>query len=169
MAHDSHDSGPDAGSLYKEYPVFQSPGANAKIWRYCDLAKFVCLLSRRGLYFPLAACLDDPFEGVLPRILASLVPRDVLPVLAKSRLTTFVNCWHLNEYESAGMWQLYSRMKEGLAIQSTFSRLTSSFRGFSLVPADLVPPSAIFAGIVNYIDYDRGVLIDPRHAHGRVI
>jgi hypothetical protein len=62
------------------------------------------------------------------------------------------------------MWQVYSRFNEGLAIQSTFSRLTSSFCGFKLIPKDLPAPKAIYAGLVYYIDYDHGVFLDRHRA-----
>lgn len=97
---------PQVESPHKEHRVFQSPGANARIWRYCSLAKFVSLLSNSALYFSLVSTLEDPFEGAMPRMLANLVARDVAPVLLKVPFTHFVNCWHLNDEESAGMWQL---------------------------------------------------------------
>jgi hypothetical protein len=55
-------------------------------------------------------------------------------------------------------------MLEGLAIQSTFGRLTSSFCGFRLLPKDLASPKQICAGVVNYINYDRGVFMDKHFA-----
>lgn len=36
---------------------------------------------------------------------------------------TYVNCWHMNEHESAAMWRLYARTNEAVAIQSTYARL----------------------------------------------
>ena len=38
------------------------------IWRYMDLAKFICLLKDRALYFPNSASFEDPFEGSVPLI-----------------------------------------------------------------------------------------------------
>ena len=35
------------------------------LWRYMDLAKFVALLDQKGLYFPRADTLEDPFEGAI--------------------------------------------------------------------------------------------------------
>lgn len=49
-----------------EHTEFVPPGsADAKIWRYMDLAKFLSLISERCLYFSRLDCLsqDDPFEG----------------------------------------------------------------------------------------------------------
>ena len=36
---------------------------------------------------------------------------------------TYVNCWHMNEYESAAMWRLYARTNGAVAIQSTYAKL----------------------------------------------
>jgi hypothetical protein len=37
----------------------------------------------------------------------------------RTRHQVFANCCHINEFESAAMWQLYARMNEGVAIQSS--------------------------------------------------
>lgn len=51
---------------FKEHEEFLAPDdANAKIWRYMDLAKFLSILDRRELYFSRLDKLSkfDPFEG----------------------------------------------------------------------------------------------------------
>lgn len=61
----------------------------------------------------------------------------------------------MNEYESAAMWQLYSRVNEGVAIRSTFSRLTNSLLGVDTLPDDLKAEHAVVSvGLVEYIDYE---------------
>src|SRR5258705_185923 len=35
--------------------------------------------------------------------------------------------WHMNEFESAAMWQLYANFDEGIAIRSTYKRLRDCF------------------------------------------
>jgi hypothetical protein len=144
----------EAVSLYQAHAVFKPAPPNGKLWRYSDLAKLVSVLGNRAPYFPVTSSFDDPYEGELPRILSETVPRDILPVMQRARFTMFVNCWHLNSYESAAMWQIYARLNEGVAIQSTFGRLISSFKGFSRLPSDLPPPTQVYAGMVDYIDYD---------------
>lgn len=39
--------------------------------------------------------------------------------------TVYVNCWHLNEVESAGMWHLYANRSAGIAIKCRFAQLRS--------------------------------------------
>lgn len=36
---------------------------------------------------------------------------------------SYVNCWHMNDHESAAMWRLYARTNEAVAIQSTYAGL----------------------------------------------
>ena len=61
------------------------------------------------------------------------------------RDTTLINSWHINNQESAAMWDLYSSRNTGIAIQSTYRRLSECFNE----NAD----ESIFLGQVKYIDY----------------
>lgn len=64
----------------------------------------------------------------------------------QSRKTTYISCWHENEYESEAMWNLYTNnLDEGIAIQTTFQRLYEAL--------DKEP--TIEMGRVNYIDYSK--------------
>ena len=56
----------------------------------------------------------------------------------------YVNCWHMNETESAGTWQLYMSANEGVAIQTSIEALKQS------VEQSKYP---IYLGAVSYIDY----------------
>jgi hypothetical protein len=60
------------------------------------------------------------------------------------RLKTIVNCWHLNESESAMMWKLYSNYNYGIAIQSTVQKLDDSIL-YDEFPIDIRP--------VKYLDW----------------
>ncbi|KAF5417645.1 MAG: hypothetical protein C5S38_01275 [Candidatus Methanophagaceae archaeon] len=62
------------------------------------------------------------------------------------RRFTIMNCWHINDYESAAMWNLYLKTDEGVAIQSTFKRLTESFLNHA--------EHDVHIGTVKYIDYE---------------
>jgi hypothetical protein len=138
------------------HPVFEPPEDEAAIWRYMDLPRFVSLLDRRALYFPSADRLGDPFEGSYPA--ANLEARrrlfgqrlgDYQQVPERERRrrlrTTLVNCWHLNEVESAGMWRLYSGAGPGVAVRSSYARLVRSLE-------DAARP--VFIGMVRYIRYE---------------
>jgi len=43
------------------------------------------------------------------------------------RRSYFINCWHLSEFESAAMWDIYSRRNEAIAIKSSESRFQAAF------------------------------------------
>jgi len=145
--------------MYKEHPVFESPqNENAKIWRYMDFTKFVSLLDKSALFFTRADKLGDPFEGsyskaninLRPTVYEGKIPQDALRTMSTfSKLLlkfTVINCWHLNEYESAALWGLYLKSNEGIAIQSTFNRLRDSLKDEN---------HNIYIGKVKYIDYEK--------------
>jgi hypothetical protein len=54
----------------------------------------------------------------------------------------FISCWHMNEYESAAMWNLYSKTNESICIQTRYD----------LISAEL--PASCFLGTVKYINYE---------------
>lgn len=59
---------------------------------------------------------------------------------------TAVNCWHENDQESAAMWQLYLASNEGVAIETSFKRMSNSFAG---VQED------VYIGHITYIDHEK--------------
>ncbi len=151
------------------HPVFREPtNADIPVWRYMDFAKFVALLDARALFFSRADLLGDPFEGSLsgPSIHARLrffeeviapqgkVSQDVLlkqleqlsSTVEAMRRWTYISCWHMNEHQSAAMWNLYGRAGAGIAVQSTFAKLRSCL------------PNDILVGEVSYIDYERDLI-----------
>ena len=124
------------------------------IWRYMDFTKYVHLLGTRALYFARSDRFDDPFEGsyskhnieIRPKIYAGKIPEDRIKNMSKmyeySRAWTYISCWHMNDYESAAMWKLYSNSNEAIAIQSTYKKL-----------CDILPKD-VLVGRVEYIDYE---------------
>src|SRR5437870_10540134 len=56
-----------------------------------------------------------------------------------------INSWHLSDYESAALWELYGT-EAGIAIQSTINELKDSFARTD---------DTIWIGKVNYIDFNR--------------
>jgi hypothetical protein len=62
----------------------------------------------------------------------------------------YLSCWHYSQHESAAMWSLYQRDGYGIAVRSTFRRLTESFKSERL----------IYAGLVKYVDFDTSVIPD---------
>jgi len=118
---------------------------STKIWRYVDFAKFVSILEEKTLFFTDYKQFDDPAEGCFPYeniIKMSQVIRHVNKDITLEKSIEmaenhyrklkevihrageyFINCWHMNNEESLAMWELYSDMNKGIAIQSTFKNL----------------------------------------------
>jgi capsid portal protein len=133
--------------MHTEHPVFKKPeDENVKIWRYMDFTKFVSMIDRKALFFVRADRLGDKFEGspskhiVEPSVEEKLTQeqlrqlefmrnRDSWLYKAKKK-EVVVNCWHVNECESAAMWKLHLKSEEGVAVQSTYRRLSDSFSNY---------------------------------------
>jgi hypothetical protein len=128
------------------------------IWRYMDFTKFVNLLVTRALFFSRANRFDDPFEGSVPqkhyergleRLKASAreFEREIAlyeRLGSGMRNYVYINCWHINDRESAALWKLYLKSTEGIAGCSTKSRLHTAVTEES-------PP--VWSIPVWYIDY----------------
>lgn len=146
--------------MYKHHNLIKSPeNEEVKIWRYVDFTKLISLLDKHALFFSVATNLSDPFEGSLSK--KSLQEREEfiknvpefrddpnlhlesasLP-FKNARNFMLLNCWHINEHESAAMWKLYLNSNEGVAIQSTFKRLRESFNSYR--------DKDVFIGEVDY-------------------
>jgi hypothetical protein len=148
--------------------VFKQPAdLNAQLWRYMDFAKYVSMLERRALFFARADRLGDPFEGAISPLnkrerkksgddsaillsergtVTMSTPRSYSAINKTMREWTYINCWHLNEVESAAMWRLYAQTSQAIAIQSTYHKLSQAL------------PNAASLGVVQYIDYQKTAL-----------
>ncbi|NQT00936.1 MAG: hypothetical protein HQ580_02825 [Planctomycetes bacterium] len=121
-----------------EIPI-ETPDNNQKIWRYMDFSKYVDLVTTEELHFTRADKLEDPYDcsamqffGEPYKQLSSANPQGkerTRQVNTFGRLFVYLNCWHMNDVESAALWRLYSENKyETIAIQSTFEKLDSEIK-----------------------------------------
>ncbi|HEY7226550.1 MAG TPA: hypothetical protein VH481_00290, partial [Nitrososphaeraceae archaeon] len=152
--------------MYREYGgLVKKPSNEAKIWKYMDIARLISILDREELYFTSTDEFVDPYEGTLAEynkidtvrlerfrheledVDDDMIKRLILrpPNFQNYRDRLVVNCWHLNDGESAAMWDLYSNRKAGIAIQSTYRRLRDSFSKAI---------ESVGIGMVNYMDYN---------------
>jgi len=139
--------------------VFPPSDESVRIWRYMDFTKFVWMLEHRSLYFARSDLLGDPFEGSYSKANIKFRPqvyKDMLEDVGKldrafgmfseffqmMRKWIFINCWHMNDHESAAMWKVHSQSNESIAVQSTYKRLRDCL------------PGKVDIGIVRYIDYE---------------
>lgn len=133
-------------SPYMEHPAFEKPdNPNVKIWRYMDFTKLVSMLDKKALYFTRVDILADKFDKYdclfhpefVSRLLKQCTDEESKETTMKFlknekefRKKHVINCWHMNDDESAAMWEIYSRKGYGVAIQSTFNKLVDSFKVF---------------------------------------
>lgn len=144
--------------MYVEKDIFAIPeNKNIKVWRYMDFTKLMSLLHTEELFFTRPDMFSDPFEGSLTKPASHKVSELFIEKSAMDHRQQFseflesfrkmlgVNCWHMNQSESAAMWQLYLKSDEGVAIQSSFNRLKDSFN---------VTKQEVSLSCVEYVDYD---------------
>jgi len=86
----------------------------------------------------------NPEEEVVEEVVEPLKSGPLLDDFNSDRMF-FLNCWHMNEYESAAMWDNYLKSDEGIAIQSRFDRLKSALQDHNYT---------IHIGKVQYLDYE---------------
>ncbi|MEB9947044.1 DUF2971 domain-containing protein [Bacillus cereus] len=148
--------------MYEECPSYELPSKEQKIWRYMDFTKFMSMLDKKEIYFTRADKFTDKFEGTFPkanRELRQLTFQRILSPEEQEMLFTkqdemfeynrgfvTINCWHMNDYESAAMWDLYLKSSEGVAIQSNVGKLIESFAHC---------PEKIRFGKVKYKDFKK--------------
>jgi hypothetical protein len=135
---------------YAEHPHFPPAPIGMKVWRYLTYTRFIWLLEEKALFFTRVEHLGDKYEGSLTKATILKVNKFYNPVeldgyyqmRSAGHLDILINCWHMNEHESAAMWGNYGN---GIAIQSSVERLRDSV----LSPAGenfwLVP--------IQYLDY----------------
>jgi hypothetical protein len=159
----SHSSEMDFEDVYVRR-LFAEPADKAvRIWRFMDFTKYVAMLHNSGLFFTRCDLLDDQFEGSVPRATreASVRRTDVenTPADEAEKMTVawsdfnkwlrkwaMINCWHMNECESAAMWKLHTQTNEAIAIVSTYERLRRCLG------------HRFWIEQVQYIDYERDAI-----------
>ncbi|MGG3626584.1 hypothetical protein ABES25_24075 [Bacillus gobiensis] len=124
--------------------------SNTMIWRYMDFTKFVSLLAYKKLFFTRADKFRDPHEGTPSFSRTSKLSQATIEnakrLFKGSRKNVLISCWHMNNYESAAMWDLFLKTNEGIAIQTTVGNLMDSFNDAE---------EDIYISKVHYIDLDK--------------
>ena len=140
--------------MYINNPNIKLPeDPNTIIWKYLDLSKFLDLLISEKLFMSRSDKFEDQYEGTFSEPTFEEIKKlsidnpDFLNYYKTHRDKVAISSWHINEYESFAMWQIFTQNSEGLAIQSTIGRLQES-----LV---LETNFKQYIGEVNYIDYKK--------------
>lgn len=123
------------------------------VWKYLDLSKFLDLLLSKKLFMSRSDKFEDQYEGTFSEPTFEEIKKlsinnpDFLSYYKTHREKVAISSWHINEYESFAMWQIFTQNSEGLAIQSTVKRLQDA-----LIPEKNYKQ---YIGEVNYIDYKK--------------
>ncbi len=120
-----------------------------------DLSKFLWLIAEKKLHFARLDQLQDEYEGSSTRRtldgirkfmddLGQSIGEDFGQIYNESRERMYVNCWYCGDTESEAMWRLYCQDRNGVAIQTTYNKLTKSFE----------KDERLHIGLVTYADYE---------------
>lgn len=146
--------------MHEDHPVFEAPtNPDISIWRYMDLAKFLSLLEDEALFFARSDMMSDKFEGSTTRKSLEFsrgylgpefdeLQRTLSVVRQNLKEHTYLNCWHMSEYESAAMWSLYQVAGHGIAVRSTYRQFRECLR----------TEDSVYIGVVKYVDFDSEVI-----------
>ena len=140
--------------MYLNNPNIKLPeDPNTIVWKYLDLSKFLDLLMSQKLFMSRSDKFEDQYEGTFSEPTFEEIRKlsidnpDFLNYYKSHREKVAISSWHINEYESFAMWQIFTQNSKGLAIQSTIGRLQNALQ-----------PETNFdqhIGEVNYIDYKK--------------
>ncbi len=140
--------------MYINNPNIKLPSnPDTIVWKYLDLSKFLELLLSRQLFMSRSDKFEDQYEGTFSEPTYDEIKRlstdnpDFLKYYKTHREKVAISSWHINEYESFAMWQIFTQNSEGLAIQSTIGRLQKAVATESIYKQ--------YIGEVNYIDYKK--------------
>lgn len=145
--------------MYESSNTLIEPSNNQLLWRYMPLKRLIDLLETEELFFAHIPTFDDGLEGSLTvrtreHLFRWFVSQGSMPDIAHMDVQQYethysafyASCWHMNNYESYLMWKAYA--DRGYAIRTTYERVHTSFEPFV---------GAITGGVVNYVDFERGL------------
>lgn len=140
--------------MYNHNPNITLPeNPDTVVWKYLDLSKFLDLLLAKKLFMSRSDKFEDQYEGTFSEPTFEEIKRlsennpEFLDFYKTHREKVVVSSWHINEYESFAMWQIFTQNSEGLAIQSTIGRLQKAL--------EVEKNFKQYIGQVNYIDYKK--------------
>lgn len=142
--------------MYIENPNINLPDDDTIVWKYLDLSKFLDMLLSKKLFMSRSDKFEDQYEGTFSEPTFDEIKKiavnnpKFLDYYKSHREKVVISSWHINEYESFAMWQIFTKNNEGLAIQSTIGRLKSALEPEKKYIQNI--------GAVNYIDYKKELI-----------
>lgn len=151
-------------SIYSIIVVYRdsSLSSNQRLWRYMGICQYLDLLHTQTLYFSSINRLKaiDAREGAFWDSERDLIKKELglinsdaesLPSFIENSRggDFFVNCWHMNEVESMGMWDSFGK-HIGIAV---VSNVTSLDRALGCTP-DFVFRAMRYAAAADPVERD---------------
>ena len=143
-------------SSYDDYDERYKVHNNPTVWRFMPLSDFQDLLETNALFFAKPDAFSDPLEGCSSmwnieelRKTGERHNRTSRTYIRKIHEFSAVSSWHINDYEAAGMWDLYLKGNDGVAIKTTYENLLCSIKDLRY---------KIFSGKVQYIDFQKEMI-----------
>ena len=140
--------------MYLNNPNIKLPeDPDTIVWKYLDLSKFLDLLLSQKLFMSRSDKFEDQYEGTFSEPTYEEIKKlsinnpEFLHYYKSHREKVAISSWHINEYESFAMWQIFTQNSEGIAIQSTVNRLKKALNSETQYQQ--------YIGEVNYIDYKK--------------
>jgi hypothetical protein len=152
---------------YEPHHEFPEPEDDDQtIWRYLEFPQLLSILERESLWFTAANGFEDPYEGsfTMPDLEEAVekalamewdIEEEEFMQMVQSTPdhflnNLFLNCWHMNDYESAAMWAQYSLADGGIAVCSTIDRFKDALNSCEEYDVHLSP--------VDYVDFREDVI-----------
>lgn len=138
------------------------PSSDSNVWRYLNFTQLLSIFERDQFWFTNVNDFEDPYEGTIPvsNVVAEVdalveefeIGRDyaeeVYSVIrgpgSPSVSGAYVNCWNVNEHQSAALWEQYVDSSQGIAIKTTVDKLGQALNDSN---------RELVSGKVEYIDY----------------
>ncbi|QIZ07651.1 DUF2971 domain-containing protein [Priestia megaterium] len=133
----------------EQYKVIGNP----TVWKYMGLKKFESLLKNKAMFFAKPSAFEDNLEGSYSFWdIEEYEAEGELPFITsreymkKVQEFSAISCWHINNFESAAMWDLYLGGKDGIAIKTNYANLYNSITDLKY---------RVFSGRLQYIDFNK--------------
>ena len=139
--------------MYVSNEQITLPDPDTVVWKYLDLSKFLDLLLCRQLFMSRSDKFEDQYEGTFSEPTFEELKKisenepGFMDYYKSHRKNVVISSWHINEYESYAMWQIFTQNSEGLAIQSTVGRLQEALQQETRYEQHI--------GEVKYLDYKK--------------
>ncbi|MEN8282606.1 DUF2971 domain-containing protein [Acinetobacter gerneri] len=145
---------------FQSIPEYESISDDTILWRYMDLPKFLDVLINKHIVFTRPDLFEDVFESYPykfreaskeafyrngEKTLGDFIDDRLVNSHRVAKYHIYISCWHINSFESAGMWKLYGKHSDSLVIKTTVKKLKQS-----LIDPNNSWVNHLFYGKVNY-------------------